>query len=221
MNLRLPILVSLILLAVMAAISAWGWVVLPADTVLASHWGFDGRVNGTMTKETGLVTIPAIALGLAALLALVPRIEPRKENLAASRKAFVALWLGGLVVLAATHALIVLSAMGYAVDVPGVSMVLVAALIAVAGNYLGKVRSNFFIGIRTPWTLSSELSWEKSHRMLGRLFVFSALAALAARFAVGTEAGFIVLAAALSASALVGIVSSYVYWKHDPERRAS
>lgn len=221
MNLRVPLTMSLVLLAAMAAVSAWGWTVLPADVRIASHWGFDGQVNGTLPKGAGLLFLPAIGLGVTLLLALVPRIEPRRENLIASRKAFFALWLGALVVIAASHAMIVLSAMGYAFDLPGAMMISIALTIAFAGNYLGKVRPNFFIGIRTPWTLSSDLSWEKSHRMLGRLFVFSALAALAARFAIGTEAGFVVLAATLTASAVIGIASSYVYWRQDPERRTS
>lgn len=221
MNLRLPLSVSAILIAAMAAMSAWAWRVLPDGIRLASHWGMDGRVNGTMSKTTGLVLAPAIALGLSLVLALVPRIEPRRGSIEASRKAFFALWIGGLVVLAVMHAAVLLAAMGFDADVPGVLMVFVALTIAVAGNYMGKVRPNFFIGVRTPWTLSSDLSWEKSHRVMGRLFVFSALAALATRCAVGTEAGYVVLAATLTASVLVGIVSSYVYWKHDPERRGT
>lgn len=221
MNLRLPLSVSAILIAAMAAVSAWGWLALPEGARLASHWGMDGQVNGTMSKTTGLVMAPAVALGLALVLALVPRVEPRRGSIEASRKAFFALWIGGLIVLAVMHAAIVLAAMGFDTDVPGTLMVFVALMIAVAGNYLGKVRPNFFIGVRTPWTLSSDLSWEKSHRVMGRLFVFSAIAALATRFAISTQAGFIVLAATLTASALVGIVSSYVYWKHDPERRGT
>jgi len=92
---------------------------------------------------------------------------------------------------------------------------------AVGGNYMGKVRSNWFLGIRTPWTLSSELSWEKSHRLLGRLFVISAGVTLAVRFAIGVEPAYLTFAASVTASALLAIVSSYVYWKQDPERRTA
>ncbi|HWA92752.1 MAG TPA: SdpI family protein [Rhizomicrobium sp.] len=221
MNLRLPLAMSLVLFAAMVAISVWGWFVLPDGVRLATHWGIDGQVNGTMSKETGLVTGPAIALGLLLLLLLVPRIEPRRENLIASRKAFFAFWIGGLTVLALIHALVVFNAAGIVTDVPGAVMIAVPVMIGVGGNYLGKVRPNFFLGVRTPWTLSSDLSWEKSHRVMARLFVFSALAALATRFAIGTTAAGVVLAATLTASALIGIASSYVYWKHDPERRTT
>jgi len=221
MKLRLPLMMSAVLLALMAAISAWGWLVLPDGARITSHWGFDGRPTETLPKETGLLLLPAIALAICALIAIIPVIEPRRQNLIASRKAFLAIWLGALAAIAVAHALMVMTALGYAIDVPGVLIVAIAGVIAVAGNYLGKVRSNFFVGIRTPWTLSSDLAWEKSHRMLGRLFVFSALITLAVRFAVTVEAGYIALAATLTSSALIAIASSYVYWKQDPERRTA
>jgi uncharacterized membrane protein len=221
MNLRLPLTLSAVLIGAMAAISAWAWVTLPENAVIATHWGLDGRVNGTMPKDWGLVIVPAIALAITLLFAAVPSIEPRRDNMLASRKAFVAVWLGALAVMLVAHAVVVGAALGYPVDVPGVLIVLIPVVIAVAGNYLGKVRPNFFIGVRTPWTLSSDLSWDKTHRMLGRLFVFSALVILAVRFAIGVEAAFVALAGTISASALLAIISSYVFWKNDPARRTN
>jgi uncharacterized membrane protein len=221
MNLRLPLTLSVFLVAVMAAISAWAWMKLPESAVIATHWGFDGKVNGTMPKDWGLSVLPAIAVAITLLLAFVPRIEPRRANMIASRKAFIAFWLGGLVILAVAHAMMVGTALGFPIDIPGVLIVFIPLMIAVAGNYLGKVRPNFFLGVRTPWTLSSDLSWEKSHRLLGRLFVLSAIATLAVRFTLGTEAAFIVLAASVAGSGILAIACSYVYWKQDPERRTA
>jgi uncharacterized membrane protein len=221
MNLRLPLTLSFLLVAVMAAISVWAWLALPESAVIATHWGMDGRVNGTMSKTWGLSILPGIALAITLLLAAVPRIEPRRDNMVASRKPFYAFWLCGLVVLAVAHALVVGLALGYPVDVPGVLIVLLPLSIAVGGNYLGKARPNFFIGVRTPWTLSSDLSWEKTHRMMGRLFVWSALIVLAVRFAIGIEAAWLTFAATITASALLAIASSYVFWKHDPARRTT
>jgi uncharacterized membrane protein len=221
MNLRMPLLLCAALIAVMATLSAWAWSALPPDAVLPTHWDLQGRVNGTMTKGWALSIMPALALAITVLLVAVPRIEPRRDNIIASRKPFLVFWIGGLVVLAAGHALLVGAALGYRVDIPGVLIVLISLTIAVGGNYLGKARPNFFLGIRTPWTLSSDLSWEKTHRMLARLFVFSGIIVLAVRFAIGTQAAFLALAATVSASALLAIVSSYVFWKNDPARRAN
>lgn len=221
MNLRLPLTLSVFLIAVMAAISAFAWVKLPEGAVIATHWGVDGKVNGTMSKDWGLAFLPAIALALTLLFAAVPRIEPRRANMIASRKPFYAIWLSALVVIAVAHAMVVGLALGYPIDVPGVLIVLLPLSIAVGGNYLGKARANFFIGVRTPWTLSSDLSWEKTHRILGRLFVWSALIVLAVRFAIGIEAAYLAFAATITASAVFAIASSYVFWKNDPARRTA
>jgi len=221
MNLRLPLMLSFFLIAFMAALSVWAWSVLPAQTVLPTHWDLQGRVNGTMSLTWGLSILPATALIITLLLIAVPRIEPRHDNMVASRKPFLAFWIGGLVVLAVCHAMMVGVALGYPVDIPGILVILIPLLIGAGGNYLGKARPNFFLGVRTPWTLSSDLSWEKTHRMLGRLFVFSALIVLAVRFAIGTEAAFLALAATLTASAVLAIVSSYFFWKNEPARRTS
>ncbi len=221
MNLRLPLMLSFFLLAFMAALSAWAWTILPADAVMPTHWDMQGRVNGTMTKAWGLSVLPVVGFAITLLLIAVPRIEPRRENMVASRKPFLAFWIGGLVVLAVCHAMIVGVALGYPVDIPGMLIIFLPLSIAIAGNYLGKTRPNFFMGVRTPWTLSSDLSWEKTHRMLGRLFVFSAIIVLATRFAIGTQAAFLALAGTISASAILAIVSSYVFWKNDPARRTN
>lgn len=219
MNLRLPLMLSFFLLAFMAALSAWAWQILPANAVLPTHWDMSGHVNGTMTKTWGLSILPVTGLAITLLLAAVPRIEPRHDNMVASRKPFLAFWLMGLVVIAAAHAMIVGVALGYPIDIPSALIVLIPLSIIVSGNYLGKARPNFFMGVRTPWTLSSDVSWEKTHRMLGRLFVFSGIIVLAVRFAIGTEAAFFALAATITASAMLAIVSSYIFWKSDPARR--
>jgi uncharacterized membrane protein len=221
MNLRLPLLLSFVVVALMAAISAYAWVVLPPDAQLATHWGLDGKVNGHMGKTMGLIVVPAIALLVTLLIAVVPRLEPRRENLIASRKAFLAFWMSALAVLAVAHGAIVATALGFALDTPATVMAAVGLMIAVGGNFLGKVRPNFFLGIRTPWTLSSDLAWDKSHRLMGRLLVLSGLATLAADLAIGSGAAGIVLAATVSASALAAIACSYVYWRRDPARRTS
>ena len=221
MNLRLPLTLSVFLIAVMAAISAWAWVKLPGTAVIATHWGVNGRVNGTMSKDWGLAFLPAIGLALTLLFAAVPRIEPRRANMIASRKPFYAIWLSALVVIAVAHAMVVGLALGYPINVPGVLIILLPLSIAVGGNYLGKARANFFVGVRTPWTLSSDLSWEKTHRILGRLFVWSALIVLAVRFAIGIEAAYLAFAATITASAVFAIASSYIFWKNDPARRTA
>jgi uncharacterized membrane protein len=220
MNIRTPLIVSLLLIALMTAASVWGWIVLPAHTILPVHWGVDGAPNGFLPKETALLLLPGIAIGMTALFALLPRIEPRRKNLLASRKPYIVGWIGGLVVIAAAQILSLVAAAGFHINVASAILIVVALMIAVLGNYLGKAHSNFFFGVRTPWTLSSDLAWEKSNRLLGRLLVASGLIVLATRLAFDVRIGFLVFTALIGASAVIAVVASYIFWRSDPDRRA-
>lgn len=123
-------------------------------------------------------------------------------------------------ILALAHTTIVLAALHVAVDVPHIVLPATAVLFIVIGNYLGKTRSNFFAGIRTPWTLSSDYSWEKTHHLTGRLFVLAGAATLIASFALAAKFAAEIMVAGVLASALVGIIASYIYWRRDPLRHS-
>jgi uncharacterized membrane protein len=93
-----------------------------------------------------------------------------------------------------------------------------AVIIAVLGNYLGAVRSNFFFGVRTPWTLSSELAWERTNRLAGRLLVPLGLIVALMALADWALAGLVTLIVLLVASMAVTVVYSYRVWRDDPQR---
>ena len=221
MNIRLPLIVSLLVVAAMAALSAWAWQLLPDTARIAVHFDANGVENGFDDKARALIMMPVMAFGITALLAVIPQIEPRRSNLAASGKFYRAVWIGVIAILAMAHTSIVLGALHVAVDIPHTVLPAVAVLFIVIGNYLGKTRSNFFAGIRTPWTLSSEYSWEKTHRLTGRLFMLAGAATLAASFALPAKIAAEIMLAGLLASAAVGVVASYIYWRRDPSRRSS
>ena len=157
MNIRLPLIVSFIAMAAMLAVSAWGWSVLPAAVQIATHWGINGRPNGHMSKAVGLLLPPAVAALLTLLFALLPQIEPRRANLLASRKLYFASWYGAVGMLAVVHLLIVLNAAGVHMDINRWFLIATSLLFVLLGNYMGKSRSNFFIGTRLPW--NSPASW--------------------------------------------------------------
>jgi uncharacterized membrane protein len=118
----------------------------------------------------------------------------------------------------ALHAFMVFSALGYDLNVANVVVPGIAGLFILLGNYLGKSRSNWFAGVRTPWTLSSDYSWEKTHRWAGRLFVVTGIVSLAAWLLTDERTTMIVMVAAIAATSLISVVLSYIYWKNDPDR---
>ncbi len=221
MNTRVPLLVSLALVAVMAAAGLLAWHLLPPGTLVAVHWGIDGKPNGYARGGFGFFVIPAVAAAVTLLMAVVPHIEPRRFNLAASAKFYVAGWIGAMLLTALAQAVIVTNALFRPIDGRAAITAALSVLFIVMGNYFGKTRSNFFAGIRTPWTLSSDLSWEKTHRLGGRLFIATGAITLAILVIGGSALAMKVLLPSLLALIGVSVAMSYVYWKRDPDRQKS
>ena len=192
---------------------------MPAGARITTHWDGAGNPNGSMPKALGLFLLPAIGLGLTALLSLIPMIEPRRKNLMASRQLYFSAWIGALLVVAIAHLTTVMAAAGRHVNAPATILITVAALMIVLGNYLGKSRSTFLVGVRLPWTLTSEYAWQKSNRLMGLFMIATGIAVYPAIYFLSVRTGFAVFAAGMSLGAIVGTVSSYFYWRHDPHRQ--
>jgi uncharacterized membrane protein len=220
LNRRPMIVTSIAIVTAMFLISAWAWLQLPADAQVPIHWGPDGQPDGWADKTVGLLLLPFLASGVAALLAIIPRIEPRRTNIERSGKAYGAIWIGVMALLGGLHILAVSVAMGAAVDITRLLFVGMGVLFIVIGNYLPKVRSNYMAGIRTPWTLTSEVAWTKTHRLGGWLFVIEGIVFLVLGLA-GTTGTLLITAVIGGLLVLVGVTFAYSYfvWKADPERR--
>ena len=217
MNVRPVAIAGAIALGVMLVLAAWAWVQIPPGTQVPIHWGVDGQPNGYASKEVALLLTPLLTIGLVALLYVLPRFEPRARNLAQSGGPYVQVVISLLVLMVVVQLVVVLAALGRPVDVSLVIGVLTGGLFVVIGNVLGKVRSNFMFGVRTPWTLSSDLAWNKTHRLVGRLFVLLGLA-VAIAAVVGGQMAFVVLLVGIAVVIVVSFVYSYQVWKTDPNK---
>lgn len=219
MSIRIPSIVSLFVVAAMLAVSAWGWAAIPGETQIAVHWGIDLKPDRYLPKTATLFLLPCSAALLSAYFALLPKIEPRRANLAASRKLYLTEWYSSLGIAAIVHLLLVTNGAGLQVNVLRWIFIAQALLLAVLGNFLGKSRATFFIGFRLPWTLSSDLAWEKSNRLAGRGLVATGAAALPAVFFAGTMPGVLILATGTLLSFASGGIAAYLYWKRDSAPR--
>jgi len=218
MNLRPLALASVAAIVAMLVVAAWAWVQVPAGAQVPIHWGIDGRPDGYAPKEFALLFVPVLTIGLAALLYFLPRFEPRAQNIARSGPAYLRVTIGIIVVMVCLQVIVALAAVGQPLDITVVLSVAVGLLFVVIGNVLGKVRSNFMFGVRTPWTLSSDLSWNRTHRLVGRLFVILGLAVALVGLAAGTTAFLVVLLGGIAVILAVSVVYSYRVWRSDPDR---
>lgn len=209
---------TFVVLAFELGIAAYGFFRIPPMARVPVHWDANGHANGYSDALWAFLLIPALTAVISAGLALLPSIEPRRRNLNLSGTAYLATWISILVLMLVVQAVIVLSATGLARSemVARVGPAAVGLMLVVVGNYLGKVRSNFFFGIRTPWTLSSERSWNRTHRLGGRLLVAVGLVAAATPFL--PWVGIVALAAGVPVVIVVLFIYSYVEWSRDPAK---
>ena len=183
-----------------------------APDLVASHWNAAGEANGYMSKFWGLFLVPFIMTGFVALLAFLPRIDPHKKNY----EKFLGYYEGFILVFAlfmmAIQVQIVLWSIGYQVS-PNITFpLLIGALFIYIGFLLGHAEQNWFVGIRTPWTLSSETVWRKTHELGGKLFVIAGIISCLGIFA-GVYALLFVLVPALAVAVITVAYSYYEFQK--------
>lgn len=216
---RRAFVASLVLTLIAAAVAAWVWLRLPSGARVPMHWNAAGHVDG-YGSPASLLLLPGMMLFLTLLFAVLPSIEPRRAHLLRSSRAYCAVWLGVVILMGVLHGAIVLNVLGVAVPVGRVAMAGTGILFTVLGNYLGKVRSNFFFGVRTPWTLSSELAWNKTHRLAGRWFLILGIAIVVAALVGASDLALLYgLFASLVAAGIATIAYSYFVWRSDPQRQ--
>lgn len=219
---RKGLLLSLIPLTLIVGLGLWGYLAADPAAQFPVHWGPDGtpdRFGGPFEAFLGL---PLLALGLTALFVVLPFLDPRGANLRRSSPLYLTGWLGALGLMALIQAAQTLAAVGVIeLDGETFSRLIgggVAALFLLMGNVLGKARPNWFVGVRTPWTLSSDLAWDKTHRLAGRLFVLVGLAGIAAALFAPLGAAFAVVVGGAVVTAVVAVVYSWVVWRGAPDR---
>lgn len=206
---------------IMLALAVWGWLVTPEGAQVPVHFAADGSVNRYGSRLEAFGLIPLMAVGLSGLFALVPVIDPRGGNLRRSRPVVLVSWAGTIWLLALVQGLITVTVTGLLGDagwIPRLVGVATGVLFIGIGNVMSKARPNWFVGIRTPWTLSSDRAWDVTHRWGGRLFVLAGLVSAIAMLVLPLEAGFVVLIGVTLGAAFVPMVLSYFVWRSDPAR---
>jgi uncharacterized membrane protein len=207
--------VQLAIIAGMFVVSAWAWPHVPDR--LPVHWNLQGEVDRYGGKFEGLLLLPLVTLGLYLLLMFVPFVDPGRRNYENFRKAYNVIRIVLVLFMALIYGLMILSAFGYQGDTTMVVLLAMGVLFIVLGNFMGKLRPNWFVGVRTPWTLSSKLSWDKTHRLAGWLFVLmGALFVLLAL--VQTTWMFITVFTINGLCILWMVVYSYLVYRSDPDR---
>ncbi|MEE6209603.1 DUF1648 domain-containing protein [Salarchaeum sp. III] len=158
------------------AASALAYSDLPAR--MATHWNASGDVDGTMSRLAGAFFLPALTVFVVGLMLAAPRIDPRKEGYEAFRGVYEWFVAGTAGFLAYVHVLVLAWNLDYAIPVGQALAPALACLLYACGVLLERAEPNWFVGIRTPWTLSDDEVWRETHERGALAFKLAAVLAL-------------------------------------------
>ncbi|MDS1030148.1 SdpI family protein [Bacillota bacterium LX-D] len=159
----------MLILAIIFIVGVLVYPLLPARVPM--HWNATGQVDGYGSRFWGAFGLPLTALALYLLFIFLPRLDPKKENHQKFSNVYGLLKLIIILFLTIMYLAQIGFAIGYPINIGFITKFCVGLIFAVVGNYFGKLRFNYFVGIRTPWTLANEQVWTKTHRMAGPLWV--------------------------------------------------
>lgn len=174
---QLKWLEGVLVLAPFAAIGVL-WNQIPER--IPMHWNLRGEIDQwASSKPIGIFITPLIAVALVALLRVLPWLDPKlRKTLEEHHRMHAALQIMRItlaVFFAAVVFLQIATPLGYGNAGGRILMSCVLMLLAILGNYLPALRPNYFVGIRTPWTLENSETWRATHRLGGRLMFFGAV----------------------------------------------
>lgn len=138
------------------------------------HWDVYGNVDGYMAKQW-LFALALLPAGIYYLFPIIRKVDPKSQNYERHEEVYSLFRLILSLMMFGVYYLSLFAATGKDVNIGLFMPILVGIIFVIIGNYMGKIKQNFFMGIRTPWTLSNENVWNKTHRFGGNVFVLMGL----------------------------------------------
>ena len=206
-------IIALTMIALAFLAGAVLWDQLPDQ--MASHWNANDQVDGYMSMFWGVFLLPLMTLGMFALFMAVPNIDPLKANIAQFRETFNVFILVIIAFMLYLYGLTLVWNLGYQdFNMSAAMLPFMGVLFIATGYMLRKAKRNFFIGIRTPWTLSSDTVWDKTHQLGSILFMASGAFAIIGGFFGGMTA-FWLMFVPLIGSSIFLVIYSYVLYRNE------
>jgi uncharacterized membrane protein len=207
MKFKTSMLLGLIAIGVFFAVTAYLYPGLPDP--MPSHWNAMGEIDGYMAKPWGAYLLPLLTLAIWFLFLVVAYISPQGFRLDKFMPVVGILQLATTGFMIGVGALVLLSSQGNSINAGNFIAPGLGILLIVVGNYMSKLRKNFFMGIKTPWTLASDEVWDRTHRLAGKTFVLGGIAMMF--FPLVPKEWYIVSVVLLAS--LTPVVYSFVIYK--------
>jgi len=200
---------SYLLIALSVLIGVFAYPYLPDQ--MPMHWNINGEVDGYWDKQYAAFFPPLLMIVLMVLFIFMPRIDPKKENykkFSSSYTIFITIMNVFFLLL---QSVTISYGLGVNIDISLVVNLGIGLLFIVLGNYLPRIKHNYFIGVRTPWTLANEKTWRKTHQLSGKLFVVAGILLVAISFLPGIYkfTGMLVVVVTI---VLISTIASYIFY---------
>lgn len=215
MTTKTSIIFLIILTLIGLALSLWVYPKLPE--MVPSHWNAAGEVDDTMSRNMITFLLPGLSLVVGLLLLYLPNIDPLRCNVERFRRVYNLFIVGFAAYLIFIHVLILLAGLGIEFNMTYLLIPPASLMMFGIGFVLEKTRPNWFLGVRTPWTLSSPVVWEKTHRLGGQLFKVSGGVMLLGLI-VSPEVAFMIMIGAILLTTIVLIFYSYFAYQEEKSR---
>lgn len=199
---------TVLALCLLAATFA-GFFLVPAGTILPVHWGISGEADAFMPRDAALLQLPAIMLGVVALIWFLTRLSA-SERVAGARHGLRVVVPGILALGLVIQCAVILIGMGQEVDMVRIIVLAIGVLFVLLGNVLPKSQPNAVSGVRLPWTMANPANWQATNRLVGWLMLLGGLAmVIAALLSSNPQALLAVVAVSVLIPLLIGGVYSY------------
>ncbi len=208
------LLASALMIVLMVALSFCFYPLLPDE--IATHWNGWGQPDGFSPKAIGLFIMPALVFFVFIGLVIVPRIDPLKKNILEAANEYYAFILVFALFFFALHGFLIAFNLGQQLDIRAVIIPGLAMVIGYSGFLMSKIKRNYFIGIRTPWTLASDTVWIKTHKLAAKFFyIYAVLIFLSTAFS-----DYFIYAMVLPAVGITTVIFTYSYVEYSIEEKA-
>lgn len=177
------------------------------------HWNIAGEPDGYGSPWLAVLLSPLITLAMVILMPLLPRLDPRYANYAGFASSYQLIMTALVLFFALVHVLVIGAALGWPVSIPRAMMLGMGLLFGLIGNELGRVQPNYFVGIRTPWTLADPEIWRRTHRVGGRMMAGAGVLMLLLGLFASESLGFALGISAILVASFGAMLYSYWLWR--------
>jgi len=178
-----------------------------------THWNFQGTADNYSNKTFGAFFFPWLILAMYVMFIIFPNLDPKKDRYQQFTKVYHLFKNTLILVMVSIYFISSLIGMGYNLPISILIPGIIGLLFIILGNYMGKIKRNWFMGIRTPWTLSNEEVWNKTHRLGGKIFIAMGVIMLAGSFIPNESLFGLIFIIGVLITALVPIIYSYRLYK--------